>query len=40
MFQITGLYTRRLFQTADRQEAESRMGDEEAGLDLKLKRKI
>ena len=33
-------YTTELFQTADGEMAESRMGDEEACLDLKLKRKI
>ena len=34
LFQIIGLYTETLFQTADGEEAESRMGDDEAGLYL------
>jgi hypothetical protein len=33
-------YTKRLFQTAHGKMAESRMGDEEACLDQKLKEKI
>ena len=34
------LYTKELFQTADGKMAESRMGDEEACLDLKLEKMI
>ena len=34
LFQIMGLYTRGLFQTDNRAAAESRMGDDKAGLDL------
>ena len=39
MFQSIGLYTRGPFQTVDREVAKSRMGEEKAGLDLKLKKK-
>ena len=39
LFQINGLYTRGLFQTDDREAAESRMGEDKAGLDLYLKKK-
>jgi hypothetical protein len=34
LFQTIGLYTETPFQTADREEAESKMGDDKAGLDL------
>ena len=34
MFQTIGLYTKTPFQTMDREEAEFRMGDDKAGLDL------
>ena len=34
------LFTKELFQTADGKMAESRMGDEEACLDLKLEKRI
>ena len=38
--EIAVLYTKRLFHTADGRMAESRMGDEEACLDLKLEKMI
>ena len=37
---LSVLYTKELFQTADGKRAESRMGDEEACLDLKLEKMI
>ena len=37
---LSVLYTKELFQTADGKMAESRMGDEEACLDLKLEKRI
>ena len=38
--EISVLYTRELFQTADGKMAESGMGDKEACLDLKLEKMI
>ena len=37
--EIIGFYTKTLFQTTDGRKAESRMYEEEANQDLKLKRK-